>query len=353
MANLEQITHYRSFLQRYAGYDRIMGNVFWLLIALVTLDIKLMPKEASSVYFLAGICLLLFFYNINARYGLFSKRFSPFKTFVDLMVLLAFIIAVSWYTGRITSPFISMIYLILMATALTQGRRVTYFMGVLAITSYIFLASEQYRGFNDLLTHILELFPFMLIAHLGAMLSGETETARHEVERLSLTDDVTGLNNMRNFFLLSDAQEKIAQRYNRAFAICMIDADELKAINDRHGHLAGTEMIRKMATLISSNIRKSDICARYGGDEFVIMFNETSSKDITAVVERIVAGMAATPFDFEGKKISTTLSAGIAGYPEDGTDVRTIMANADQAMYESKRSGKNRVTLFCDVKKQS
>jgi diguanylate cyclase (GGDEF)-like protein len=178
------------------------------------------------------------------------------------------------------------------------------------------------------------------------MLSGETEAARREVERLSLTDDVTGLNNMRNFFLLSGAQEKIAQRYNRPFAICMIDADELKSINDRHGHLAGTEMIRQVANIISSNIRKSDFCARYGGDEFVIMFNETSTKDVTAVVERIVAGMAAKPFDFEGKKLSTTLSAGVAGYPENGPDVRTVMANADQAMYESKRSGKNRVTIF-------
>jgi diguanylate cyclase (GGDEF)-like protein len=346
MDDIIQTTHYPSFFQRYAGYDRIMGNVFWLLIALVTLDIKLMPKDTTSVYSLAGFCVLLFLYNMNARYGLFSKRYSPFKTFVDLMVFLAFIIAVCWYTGRITSPFISMIYLILMATALTQGKRVTYFMAVLAITSYILLASEQFRGFNHLMVHILELFPFMLIAHLGAMLSGETETARREVELLSLTDEVTGLHNMRNFFLLSDVQEKIAQRYDRPFTICMIDADALKAINDQHGHLAGTALIRQVAAIITSNIRKSDICARYGGDEFVIMFNETSRKDVIAVVERIVSSMAVTPFDFEGKKLSTTLSAGIAGYPEDGADVRTIMANADQAMYESKRSGKNRVTLF-------
>jgi diguanylate cyclase (GGDEF)-like protein len=133
----------------------------------------------------------------------------------------------------------------------------------------------------------------------------------------------------------------------------MIDADELKAINDKHGHLAGTQMIRQMAKLITSIIRKSDICARYGGDEFVILFTETDRRDVTAVVERIVAGMAATPFDFEGKKLFTTLSAGIAGYPEDGPDVRTVMANADQAMYESKRTGKNRVTVFDKIKQQA
>jgi len=337
-----------NIVQRYKGYDRIMGNISWLLIALVALDIKLMPTDNASLAFLAAFCVLLFFYNMNARYGLLSRRYSQFKTFVDLMVFLAFIVAVCWYTGRITSPFMSLIYLILMATSLTQGRRITYFMAGLAITSYILLASEEFRELHVILSHILELFPYMLIAHLGAMLAGETETARREVERLSLTDEVTGLNNMRNFFILADSQEKLAKRYGRRFSICMIDADNLKKINDQHGHLAGTELIRQVAAMITANIRSSDICARYGGDEFVILFNESGKQEVTAAVERIVTGMAAIPFVFEGMKLSTTLSAGLAAYPEDGGDVRTVMANADEAMYVSKRTGKNRLTLFSD-----
>jgi diguanylate cyclase (GGDEF)-like protein len=346
MDETQETRHYPSFQQRYAGYDRIMGNISWLLIALVTLDIKLMPTEHASLIFLAAFCVLLFFYNINARYGILSRKYSPFKTFVDLMVFLAFIVAVCWYTGRITSPFMSLIYLILMATSLTQGRRATYFMAVLAVSSYVLLASEEFKGINDFLTHTLELFPFMLIAHLGAMLAGETESARREVERLSLTDEVTGINNMRNFFMMANAQEKLSKRYNRPYAICMIDADNLKKINDRHGHLAGTELIRQVAAMIISTVRGSDICARYGGDEYVIMFSETPKQDVIAVVERIVSKMAATPFAFEGVTLSTTLSAGLAGYPEDGGDVRTVMANADEAMYVSKRTGKNRMTVF-------
>lgn len=346
MNGTQETRHFNNLQKRYEGYDRIMGNISWLLIALVTLDIKLMPTQHASLTFLAAFCVLLFFYNINARYGVLSRRYSPFKTFVDLMVFLAFIVAVCWYTGRITSPFMSLIYLILMATSLTQGRRVTYFMAVLAVSSYVLLALEEFRGINDFLTHTLELFPFMLIAHLGAMLAGETESARREVERLSLTDEVTGINNMRHFFILANAQEKLSHRYNRPFAICMIDADNLKKINDQHGHLAGTELIRQVAAMIVSTVRGSDICARYGGDEYVIMFSETSKQDVIAVVERIVSNMATTPFPFEGVALSTTLSAGLAGYPEDGDDVRTVMANADEAMYVSKRTGKNRLTVF-------
>ncbi|HXE97401.1 MAG TPA: diguanylate cyclase [Dongiaceae bacterium] len=336
-------------VQRYKGYDRIMGNISWLLIALVALDIKIKPTEGPSMAFLAGFSVLLFFYNINARYGVLSRKYGVIKIFIDLMVFLSFIVAVCWYTGKITSPFMSLIYLILMATALTQGRRVTYFMAGLAVSSYVLLASAEFREFNYYLTHIIELFPFMLIAHLGAMLAGESEAARAEVERLSLTDDVTGMNNMRNFFLQSEMQEKLAKRYVRPFAICMIDADNLKKINDQYGHFAGTALIQQVARMITAHTRSSDICARYGGDEFVIMFNEAGKLDAIGAIERIVTGMASTPFDFEGHNITTTLSAGVAGYPEDGGDVRTIMANADEAMYVSKRAGKNRLTVFSET----
>ena len=335
----------KSTQQRYKGYDRIMGNISWLLIALVALDIKISPTEGTSMAFPAAFSVLLFFYNLNARYGFLSRKYGAIKIFIDLMVFLSFIVAVCWYTGKITSPFMSLIYLVLMATALTQGRRVTYFMAGLAVTSYLLLASAEFRELNYYLTHIIELFPFMLIAHLGAMLAGESEAARGEVERLSLTDDVTGINNMRNFFLLAEVQEKIARRYIRPFAVCMLDADNLKIINDRYGHFAGTKLIQHVAGMITTNIRGSDFCARYGGDEFVIMFNEAGKQDVVCAVERIVTGMAATPFDFEGQNILTTLSAGLAGYPDDGGDVRTIMAKADEAMYVSKRAGKNRLTV--------
>ena len=163
-----------------------MGNISWLLIALVSLDIKLLPREDPGIFFLALLCVLLFFYNITARYGMFRKVHGPLKTFIDLITFLIFIVLASWFTGKITSPFISLLYLVLMATSLTQGRRVTYLMSVLAVCSDILLSSDDFYAFltarsdqlSLILGYLLELFPFMLIAHLGAMLSGETENAR-------------------------------------------------------------------------------------------------------------------------------------------------------------------------------
>jgi len=142
--------------QRFKAYDRIMGNISWLLIALVALATRIMPApDHTSFVFLAIFCMLLFFYNVNARYGVYSRRYGQFKTFLDLVVFLAFIVAVCWYTGKLTSPFLSLLYLVLMAAALTQGRRVTYLMAGLAITSYVLLASADIREIDYYLTHIL------------------------------------------------------------------------------------------------------------------------------------------------------------------------------------------------------
>ena len=328
---------------RYAGHDRVLGVITWLLVALVLLDIYLLPIDHRSTIIVALCSLALICYKALSRPFLQNGHL---KASLDLVLLLIYVVAVCWYTGKTDSPFVSVIYLILMATSLTLGRRITYLMASLAIVSYTLLAAAQSPAFwTEASGHFIKLFPFILIAHVGALLSGEAESARAEVERLSLTDDLTELNNMRSFEALALQQEKVAKRYNSSFAICMLDADNLKQINDRHGHLAGTELIKWTAEIIRNNIRKSDIAARFGGDEFIIMYNDHDKEKIRPAVERIVRAMGARPFCYEGELIDCTLSAGIASYPEDGPDLRTVVKRADLAMYLSKRLGKNRVSL--------
>ncbi|HEX5773116.1 MAG TPA: GGDEF domain-containing protein, partial [Geomobilimonas sp.] len=198
---------------RYARYNRIMGNISWFLIALVALNIVLLPPGITITLYLVFFCFLLITYSVGVRYAMPSG--GAIKTFIDLMVFLSFTVAVSWLTGKVASPFISLMYLILMATSLTQGRKATYFMAALAMTAYVFLAAEQVSlniFEQTFVSNILEILPFMLIAHLGAMLSSEAESARQEAEQLSLTDELTGLHNMRNFFNLAAAHKELAQR---------------------------------------------------------------------------------------------------------------------------------------------
>jgi len=324
------------------SYDRIMGAIPWILIALVALYIKFMPVCHSSRIFLAIICVLFFLYSINARYNLLFRSSERFRSCVDLVVLLAYIVAVCWHTGRINSPFVPLICLVLLTAPFARGPGVTRLMSVLAIISCVLLASD---GFYSV-TRIIEIFLYALTACAGVALAREMEYARRELERLSLTDEVTGLNNMRNFFILSKIQERLARRHKRNFAICMLDADGLKAINDQYGYPAGTELIRQIAEIVKSSVRRTDIYARYGGDEFVIMFNEASKNEMIMTVEKIIARVAATPFYWKDEVLTTTISAGLAEFPSDGDDLKSVMANADTAMYASKRAGRNRLTIY-------
>lgn len=329
---------------RYAGHDRVMGAITWLLVVLALLDVYLLPLGSRGALLVVVCSLALVCCKTGS--GLVLQN-GQVKASLDLVLLLGYVVAVCWFTGKTASPFVSVLYLIVMAASLTLGRRVTYLMAGLVIACYTLLAAFQSPAFwVGISGHVINSFPFILMAHLGALLSGEAESARAEVERLSLTDDLTELNNMRSFEALSLQQEKLAKRYQTPFAICMLDADNLKRINDRYGHLAGTELIKWTAQIIRSSIRESDIAARFGGDEFIIMFNGTGKQQIRPAVERIVRAMGASPFCFEGELIDSTLSAGISSFPQDGADLRSVVKRADQAMYLSKRRGKNRVSLY-------
>jgi diguanylate cyclase len=328
---------------KYAGYDRIIGIVTWIILALVALEVKLLPMEPGPALLLTLCSGFLLCYRAIA------SRFLPvgeLKGGLDLALLLFFAVAVCWFTGKTASPFLSVIYLILMASSLALGRRVTYLLAGCAVASYALLASALPASYAaPLAGRLVELFPFILIAHLAALLSNEAETARAEVERLSLTDDLTDLNNMRSFETLALQQERLSKRYGKPYAICMLDADNLKQVNDRHGHLAGTELIKWTARIIRQNIREADVAARFGGDEFIILYSGHEKHQIQPAVQRIVQAMASSPFSFEGHLICSTLSAGVASYPADGNDLRSVVKRADEAMYRSKRLGKNRVTV--------
>ncbi|QWV92854.1 GGDEF domain-containing protein [Geomonas oryzisoli] len=329
--------------ERYAGHNRVLGVIASLLVGLVLLDVYLLPPQSPWGLYVVLATLAL------AGLLLLTRRLLPdgqLKASLELVLLLVYLVFVCWCTGRTDSPFVSAIYLVLMATSLTLGRRITYLMAGLAVASYSLLAAgESPALWSHIPGYLIRVFPFILIAHVGAILAGETEAARAEVERLSLTDDLTDFNNMRSFESLALQQEKVARRYRTPFAICMLDADNLKQINDRYGHLAGTELIKWTARVIRSNIRESDIAARFGGDEFIIMYTDHDKEQIRPAVERIVRAMSACPFSYDGNLIECTLSAGIASFPWDGDDLKSVVKQADLAMYRSKRLGKNRVSL--------
>ncbi|MCX7943608.1 MAG: diguanylate cyclase [Deltaproteobacteria bacterium] len=177
----------------------------------------------------------------------------------------------------------------------------------------------------------------------------QLEELNKKLHSLSISDDLTGLYNMRfmNEFISKEIMR--AKRYNRTFAILLLDLDSLKAVNDNYGHLAGSTLIKAVADLLSGMIRKSDTIARFGGDEYLIFADELNYESARNMGERIREKIESLRVEFEGNILCTTASIGIACFPDDGSEFKQLFSIADSAMYFAKNNGKNRVCLSKDI----
>ncbi len=181
------------------------------------------------------------------------------------------------------------------------------------------------------------------LEHAVADRTKELSEANARLERLAVTDGLTGLYNHRRF------QEGLASellrsgRTNRPLAVLMADVDLFKRVNDAMGHPAGDELLRRLAAVLLANTRQTDLLARYGGEEFSVLLPETSKVEALQVAERMRAAVE-TELNRDTRwtqKIS--ISLGVAAYPEDGKSGETVLLAADQALYLAKRQGRNRV----------
>lgn len=179
-----------------------------------------------------------------------------------------------------------------------------------------------------------------LLSSLSAQIAIAIDNARlyAETKKLSLTDPLTSLSNRRSFDIFIEAEIRRAERYRRTFVVMMIDFDNFKNYNDKYGHTAGDSVLQKLSKIMKDIIRDVDFLCRYGGDEFVSILPETDASYALDVAERMRKKIAAQRIQ---PKI--TLSIGIASFPHDARDKSRLIDLADQACYEAKQRGGNRV----------
>ena len=173
-----------------------------------------------------------------------------------------------------------------------------------------------------------------------------------KLEHLPITDGLTMLYNRRHIMevLTQEARRSLRQEY--PLCVLMIDVDNFKQFNDTHGHLAGDEALKQVASMLLESTRDVDFVARYGGEEFLVMLRDTEIDGAVHVAERIrscVEGKAITVGDTEA---TVTVSIGAAALPKKSDDPEAVIANADAAMYQAKRSGRNRVVCTGEVQPQ-
>jgi diguanylate cyclase (GGDEF)-like protein len=181
----------------------------------------------------------------------------------------------------------------------------------------------------------------------GRMLiySDVTDIVRNakELERLATTDGMTGIYNRRHFLTLADREWARARRYGRPISFLMIDIDYFKSINDNFGHQIGDEMIVHLANLARDCKREYDVLARIGGEEFALLLPETDLPQAQVVAERLRSEVAANSLVVASRSIPATISIGVATSLDAMNSISELMKAADQALYDAKHAGRNRV----------
>lgn len=175
-------------------------------------------------------------------------------------------------------------------------------------------------------------------------LNDQLQVANAKLQELAVTDDLTGLFNMRQMYDKIDFELRRAKRYDRVVSCIMMDIDHFKEVNDTHDHLFGSFVIKELGGLIRKNMRDVDFAARYGGDEFLIVLTETTDAGTYTFTERLRSLIENFTFDDGKATLKRTCSFGYAvSDPKTTIDARELVRQADHALYESKRAGRNRV----------
>jgi len=213
------------------------------------------------------------------------------------------------------------------------------------IHGYLILGNRKERIFDLELASVISL--------IGNNVSFVLDKIRlfKEMERLSITDPLTGLFNRRYFYNALEKEIERVKRYKSSFSIVLLDIDDFKRVNDEYGHLAGDRVLQILADILRRTLRKVDIIARYGGEEFILLLPNTEKEEAELIANRIREEVSKTVFEYKSDKgvevlCPITISGGITTCPDDSIELHKLLSAADRAMYEAKSLGKNRIVLF-------
>ncbi|HVY54133.1 MAG TPA: diguanylate cyclase [Thermodesulfobacteriota bacterium] len=170
-----------------------------------------------------------------------------------------------------------------------------------------------------------------------------------KVKELAIRDGLTGLYNHRHFQEMLTYTLHHAERFSAEASLILLDVDDLKKINDTYGHQAGDAVLSSIGTTLIESLRKVDIPARYGGDEFAVILPATNKQGSIAVAEKIRSRLKKVTLKSDSREVPVTFSIGIATYPQSANVKDLLVERADRALYESKNQGKNRITHYGDI----
>jgi diguanylate cyclase (GGDEF)-like protein len=353
----------RAALQNHAGgmllakddgasstYDRVVRVASWAFILAATAMVAmsgLWSTTQTAIFLLLALAgvFVVTVHDVLPETILGSARYvvegSAAITFATLLLVL---------TGGSASPFFFAYALIVSGASLILLPRLSVAVTAFAIGGYLvgtFADSSRLPlSAAGQVTVGVNIAALILLSYVGTVVARAQRRSRDIAIELSTVDSLTGLYNRAYLFAAVDREIQRSARSRRGFCLLMMDLDELKPINDRFGHFHGDRVLRGVSEIIRHGVRRLDTAARYGGDEFVVLLPETEPNGAYVLAEKIRQGVNELAIETPRDRIRTSLSIGIVTYPEDGRTADQLMISADQAMYSSKRRGKNRIVGY-------
>ena len=205
------------------------------------------------------------------------------------------------------------------------------------------LSSARENFFTDDLQHIFEIISNQLAVSL------ENAQMYAKVEQMAITDGLTGLYNKRYFNERLEELVSRAERYGQKLALLIMDIDHFKSVNDTYGHPVGDFVLKEVAALLNESMRKTDLVARWGGEEFVVLLDSTGAESAMQKANQLREQASELSFETELGNFSVQISFGVTIFPFDTRKTDEMVEKADQALYHSKKNGRNQVTLFRDL----
>jgi diguanylate cyclase (GGDEF)-like protein len=209
------------------------------------------------------------------------------------------------------------------------------------------LGAKRRGAFGDAVRPTLE----VLARHMAVSLANARMVKK--LEEMATTDGLTGLLNKRAMLDMADQKVASATRFSRHLSVLVTDIDFFKKVNDTHGHDVGDIVIRGMGEILRRAKRTTDAVARFGGEEFVVICEETDAKGAMLLAERVRKEVESKSFVTPHGPIKVTCSVGVSTFPEAGRDWESLFKSADAALYASKKSGRNRSTAWSQQRKVS
>ena len=329
----------------YQRMTRVVSFTFIASAMAITVLTKGPDETAIMVLLAAGLILIELFQDILPAAALGRLRVPT-----EALTALLFVTVLVTVTGGHASPFFFGYILLVGATALTNSGISSVALAILASLAYLLAVAIAAGGTplepSDFGRVAFNLIAIALVMYVTAVIGRQQREEREEALQLSRFDSLTKLHS-RDFFVSELEQEILrASRTGRPFAIAMLDLDGLKAANDRFGHEWGDNLLLAVADVLRGGIRVTDVAARYGGDEFVLMLPETDIGGAILVAEKIRVDISRLALPHDGAVVRTSASIGIVTYPDDGRTSAELMRRADLAMYEAKRRGRDQIVRF-------